>query len=175
MQQGSGLRTSQKAPWAGIRSTVLPAHWHSVRCLGCSSVQQGPPTRRSRGDFVRVASNIGPDGGGFEYALAQELLPDFNFEAQRVVWGTQLDGDARTLLCEIEDEGDFAATNGKMKEASTWLCDALASGPVAVVELEVDAKAEGIAWRTVKRAKRANAIVATKDGEAGSWRWRLPE
>jgi putative DNA primase/helicase len=131
-----------------------------------------PETKRR---FVRVASNIGPDGGGFEYVLRQELLPDFNFEAQRVVWGTQLDGDARTLLREIEDEGDSAATSGKMKEARAWLCDALASGPVAVVELEVDAKAEGIAWRTIKRAKRANAIVATKDGEAGSWRWRLPE
>jgi putative DNA primase/helicase len=133
-----------------------------------------PADQETKRRFVRVASNIGPDGGGFEYALTQELLPDFNFEAQRVVWGTQLDGDARTLLREIEDDGE-CATSGKMKQASAWLRDALTAGPVAVVELEVDAKAEGIAWRTIKRAKRANAVVATKDGEAGAWRWRLPE
>jgi putative DNA primase/helicase len=133
-----------------------------------------PVDQSAKRRFVRVASNIGPDGGGFEYVLAQELLPDFNFEAQRILWGAQLDGDARTLLSEIEDS-DEAAVSNKMKQASDWLGDALASGPVAVIELEADAKAEGIAWRTIKRAKRANRIVATKDGERGAGRWRMPK
>jgi hypothetical protein len=54
------------------------------------------------------------------------------------------------LLSEIEDSNEAAVSN-KMKQASDWLGDALAGGPVAVIELEADAKAEGIAWRTVKR------------------------
>lgn len=132
-----------------------------------------PVDQKAKRRFVRVASNIGPEDGGFEYTLAQELPPDLDFEAQRVVWGAELDGDARTLLREIEDDDESAGS--KMKQASAWLSDALAAGPVAVVELEADAKAEGIAWRTIKRAKRANGIIATKDGDAGGWRWRLPQ
>jgi len=118
--------------------------------------------------FVRVASNIGPDGGGFEYDLERVLLPDLDFKAQHVVWGKQLDGDARTLLSEVEDEP------AKGDEASAWLLARLANGPVAPVEIEADALSEGLAWKTVKRAKRTNGIVSEKDGMAGPWRWRLP-
>jgi len=47
---------------------------------------------------VRIASNIGPTGGGFEYTLFQELLVGCDFSAQRVAWGAKLNGSPRDLL-----------------------------------------------------------------------------
>src|SRR4029077_12137268 len=52
--------------------------------------------------LVRAKSNIGPDGGGYEYDLIQEPLVGLNFGAQRVAWGAPLDGTARQLLNEVE-------------------------------------------------------------------------
>ena len=70
--------------------------------------------------LVRVASNIGPDGGGFEYDLVRDLLPNFDFQAQFVRWGMQLDGPARTLLSEVEaeDRGEGSRT-AKMDKPAT--------------------------------------------------------
>jgi putative DNA primase/helicase len=120
--------------------------------------------------FLRVASNIGPEGGGFEYDLEQQLLPDFAFTAQHVVWGAQLDGDARTLLSEVEESPEPR----KRDQAKDWLLDRLAAGPVLQVDLEAAAKAEGISFRTLRRAKSDNQIVAERDGTTGVWHWRLP-
>jgi hypothetical protein len=53
--------------------------------------------------FGDLASNIGPEGGGFDYDLEQVLLPDYGFRAQQIVWGNQLESDPRTLLSEVED------------------------------------------------------------------------
>src|SRR5207342_3168413 len=37
--------------------------------------------------LVRIASNIGNTGGGYEYLLRQDLVLDHDFTAQRIVWG----------------------------------------------------------------------------------------
>jgi putative DNA primase/helicase len=140
------------------------------RVLFGAAKPRDPLTGKRR--FVRVASNIGPDGGGFEYDVEQVLLPDRNFAAQQVVWSTELEGDAQTLLSEIEDDSDNEPA--KIEKAGAWLRERLANGPVEVVELEADGRAVGHAWRTIRRAKFANAIVAEKNGKAGPWRWRLP-
>jgi hypothetical protein len=48
---------------------------------------------------VRIASNIGPTGGGFEYTLHQEPLIGYDdISAQRVDWGRKLTGSPRELL-----------------------------------------------------------------------------
>src|SRR6266404_7012708 len=56
--------------------------------------------------LVRVKSNLGPDGSGFEYSLFSAPVPGQSFGAQRVDWGDLLQGTARQLL-EVEnpDEG----------------------------------------------------------------------
>jgi putative DNA primase/helicase len=130
-----------------------------------------PPDAERKRRLVRVASNIGPDGGGFEYDLARALLPQHDFEAQFVRWGMQLDGDARTLLNEVEEQAAERGEFSKLAQAAEWLRAKLADGPVPVTDLEATAKALGLAWRTVRRAQRDNGIVAEK---AGVWRWRMP-
>jgi putative DNA primase/helicase len=74
-----------------------------------------------------VASNIGPDGGGFEYDVEQTLLPaPLDFTTQHVVWGIELQGEARALLSELEENPKPA----KIDRASHWLLTRLAAGPV---------------------------------------------
>jgi putative DNA primase/helicase len=49
--------------------------------------------------LVRIKSNIGPDGNGFEYGLAQEPLVGWDgLSGQRVVWGNPLIGAAREII-----------------------------------------------------------------------------
>ena len=75
--------------------------------------------------FVRIASNIGNSGGGYEYMLRQDLVFDHDFTAQRVVWGQYLDGSPLALLENIQDQ------KTKQKQAAELLT-VLAPGPAAV-------------------------------------------
>jgi hypothetical protein len=60
-------------------------------------------------------------------------------------------------------------------EAKKFLADFLANGPVLKTEIEEPAKANGIAERTLFRAKGDFGISAEKKGQNGQWQWRLPE
>jgi putative DNA primase/helicase len=124
--------------------------------------------------LVRAKSNIGPDGGGYQYDLVQEPLMDFSFGAQRVIWGDQLDGTARELLDDVEQPAK-GSTGDKGSAAGTWLLDTLATGAVPVRDLKPAATANCIGWRTVERAKEGLGIVAFKGGMSGGWFWRLPD
>ena len=68
--------------------------------------ESGLPPRRM---FVRAKSNIGLDGGGFEYALEQDEVGGIpGMFASVVTFGASVDGEARAILAEAEadPEGD---------------------------------------------------------------------
>jgi len=121
--------------------------------------------------LIRAKSNIGPDGGGFEFELTQEPLPGLDFTAQRVTWGQTLEGNAWELLKEAEqvEEGPASAARAI---AEQFLEATLADGAVSVEELIQAAKTEGIAKRTLERAKQALGIKAKRGG--ANWSWYLP-
>src|SRR5262249_11164138 len=48
--------------------------------------------------LVRIASNIGLTGGGFEYLLMQQPVPFHDFSAQHILWGNKLEGSPLDLL-----------------------------------------------------------------------------
>lgn len=121
-------------------------------------------TEDSPRKFVRIASNIGKSGGGFEYLLRQDLLPGFDFTAQRCVWGKALSGTPVELL------GDGQVQSQKLR-ALTFLDDILASGPVPVIDIKAAAVAHSISWPTVERAKtKLGTIVAEQKDKR--WWWR---
>jgi AAA domain len=67
----------------------------------------------------------------------------------------------------------------KQEEAEAFLKDALAAGPQPRAWIEKGAKAKGISWRTVERAKAALEVIVERRGEegrrgGGSYWWRLP-
>jgi putative DNA primase/helicase len=116
--------------------------------------------------LVRIASNIGPSGGGFEYTLFQAPLPPpHNFSAQRVQWGVQLRGSPRELL-----EATKRSAEG---EAAAFLSQFLSDGPKEQREVKDAADAHCHSWPTIRRAQKKLGIKPTQEGR--HWRWALPE
>jgi hypothetical protein len=73
-----------------------------------------------------------------------------------------------------------AVTGGKppaaRAAAKKFLLTVLAGGPMLVTEIEAAAKAEGIAARTLARAKAALGVVSEKGSmPEDPWTWRLPK
>lgn len=134
-------------------------------------------TAKGEGDsrmLARAKSNIGPDGGGFQYTL--ELAMAEEIEASVVRWGAPLEGSARDLLGDFEPIAD-----SPLDDAAEWLRSMLAGAEVKVRDLKREASAAGLGWRTVERAKAELGVTAEavgkSDGSRGvdHWCWRLPE
>jgi hypothetical protein len=62
---------------------------------------------------------------------------------------------------------------GPMSRAKDLLSSKLASGPIAMKEMEAEFKQAGISWRTAQRARALLKIPSMK--MKGSWYWCLPE
>jgi putative DNA primase/helicase len=61
-------------------------------------------------------------------------------------------------------------------EVGDWLRDFLNNGPMPVSEIKKMAKQDGLAWRTIERAKKRIGATATREGFAsgGRWMWAMP-
>ena len=59
-------------------------------------------------------------------------------------------------------------------EAADWLRDRLRAGAVPSSELRREAKINGIAWRTLQRAKSKIGARSFKNGQSG-WSWGMQE
>ena len=123
--------------------------------------------------FTRAKSNIGPDDGGFAYALERvEVAPDV--EGQRVQWLEPLQGTARELLADAEaqpDNDDGSSTAG----VDGFIRGLLADGAVPAKTVKADADGAGYSWRTLQRAANRMDIKRRKEGMKGGWMWSLPD
>lgn len=138
-----------------------------------ASTDEGLPSRR----FVaRAKSNIGPDGGGFDYQLHEaELTAHEGVIAAYVSWQGAIQGSARELLGAAEDEGQAGEDGRERDDAKSFLLSLLSDGPIAVTRIKVDATGAGYSWRTIERAKRDAGIEARKLGLKEGWVWALPK
>ncbi|SDM22681.1 putative DNA primase/helicase [Oryzisolibacter propanilivorax] len=117
--------------------------------------------------LARSKSNIGPDGGGFEYHLEQcEPLPEI--QASRIAWGKSVEGTARELLTDPEDEGDDLG-----KDAASFLRSLLEVGPMSAKDVFKDADGAGYSRDQIKRASQKIGVDKRKDGMGGGWMWAL--
>lgn len=123
--------------------------------------------------FVRSKSNIGPDGGGFRYALEQVQVPGHpGLFASRVRWGTALEGEARSLLATAEASGDPEERNA-LADAVEFLQSLLTDGPQQAKAIRSDGENAGHTWRTLHRAADKLNVDRRKEGMRGGWVWRL--
>ncbi|MBL8243171.1 MAG: hypothetical protein JNL89_03230 [Rhodanobacteraceae bacterium] len=122
--------------------------------------------------LARVKSNIGPDGGGIGYALDQ--VEGDGLPASVVRWGSGVEGSARDLLGEIEEDPE--TEREATKDTREWLRDLLSDGEMMVPDIQRAATAAGYAWRTVHRCREAVGIESRRDGFGPGARyfWRLP-
>ena len=132
-----------------------------------------PQDDGERWRLVRAKSNIGPDGGGFEYDLVQVPL-EGGIIGQGVQWGDALEGAARSLLAEIEAPAEPRATPA-IAGAKAWLAEFLGTGATRQTAIKQFAAEKGHSWATVRRAAEALGVCKEKTGFDGGWTWRMPK
>jgi len=121
--------------------------------------------------LMRAKSNISPDDGGFAYSLERvEVAPEV--EGQRVRWLEALQGTARELLTDAEEEPENE-DGSTAADLDGFLRGVLADGPVSAKVVRSDADGAGYGWRTVQRAAHRIGIERRKDGMRGGWVWAL--
>jgi hypothetical protein len=105
--------------------------------------------------------------------LGYRLVDEPVHGCARVEWLGVVEQDADRVLAPRESEDERDA----LRDASEFLTDLLASGPVAATDVERQRRAAGIAPRTLARAKKAMGVASRRVGgiaDQGSWQWSLP-
>lgn len=121
--------------------------------------------------LLRAKSNIGPDTGGFAYALVQDTLASYpGVIASSVRWGDPVEGTARELMAQAEEVDDSTADDSK-----DFLRSLLSAGARPAKEVYAEAEGAGYSRDAMKRAKARIGATAKKQGMSGGWLWCLPD
>ena len=122
---------------------------------------------------ARAKSNIAPDSGGVSYSINLATI-EGNIETTYAVWKGVIEGTAREILGDVEEDSENDVT--ERKNAEEFLTDLLSNGAVPTKQLESDARGAGYSWATIKRAlKRLGAEPFKELGSSNSrWKWQLP-
>lgn len=122
--------------------------------------------------LARAKSNVAPDEGGFSYTLERaEAQP--GIVSNRVVWGERIEGCAREILGDVEQNDDEHKT--LRDDAREFLATLLAHGPMDARLIKKDADGAGYSWSTMFRAARELGVEKEKAGMKDGWRWALPK
>ncbi len=117
-------------------------------------------------------SNLGPTPA----TLAFSLESTGEDSPPRVEWHGVDERSAHDLQRAYRDDGTASGesgTAGALAEASDWLRDELANGPKPKKDLLSAARAEGIAARTLERAKTEVGAVHSREGFGGPVLWSI--
>jgi hypothetical protein len=116
--------------------------------------------------LASTKSNLGPPPQSLIYSV--ERAGDVG----RIAWGGECELTADQLLAA--DCGKGSPGGAAVREAEEFLRSVLACGAKPANEIGEHAKAEGIAARTLQRAKKLLGIRSSKDGMTGAWHWEPP-
>jgi putative DNA primase/helicase len=125
--------------------------------------------------FLPVKNNLAPLGKGLSFRLEQRIVgePGKTIVASSVVW----ESDPLTITANeaLAAADELGIKKRPREEASDFLADILGAGPVLFAEIQDAAKAEGLAWTTVKRAKKKLHVKSHKLDKTNGWVWELPK
>jgi putative DNA primase/helicase len=146
--------------------------------MATAKVRDGDePDAATRRILVRTKSNIGLDGGGYNYSLEPQAVPKYpGMFAACVLWGEGIEGTAKQLLATAEADTD-PDEQSEHKNAEDWLRDMLnETAGMPAGEVIKTAKANGYAERTIYRVKNRLRLVvkATGFGKERVSMWSLP-
>lgn len=115
--------------------------------------------------FLPTKNNLAPFRGGLAYRVTTGKTPRIEWEEQAV-------------MLTADDAMEARGGPDPIAEACAWLEGELAGGAMVDAShlLEL-AKAAGISERTLRRAKEAIGVKATRNGfgPGGGWQWSLPK
>jgi hypothetical protein len=160
-------------PPKAVQSKAINAFTGSLAFVASSRTAfvcvEEPETERRL--LLPVKSNIGPLAAGIAYRIEQTQT-DRGIEATRIMWDSEpVDITVSEALAAAAEEN--RAGSGR-REAEEFLEGYLETGPMPADKVKEAAEANGIARRTLERAKRRLRVVSEKDGYQGIWVWRLP-
>lgn len=133
-------------------------------------VTEEPDTDRRL--LLPVKSSMAAHPAGLGLHLEQRD-PGAGVEASHVVWSNDpvmITADEALAASACAKPADNA-----VRDAEDWLADLLRAGPISANDAQEQARAAGIAERTLRRAKKTLRIITRKDDFDGGWRWYLPE
>lgn len=130
------------------------------------------PSDESRRMLVAGKNNLAPRQDGFAFAISGQPV--------RVQWDSKpvtMSADECLRAQPRVGTGNPAgeSRSSALSEAVDWLEAVLAEGPRPASEIKKLAREDGIAARTLDRAKTALKIVAQLEGFKGRWVWSLPD
>ncbi len=109
--------------------------------------------------------NVAQDPNGLAYRISDG----------RVVWEidpVRMHADD-AFKAELKVGSESSSRGAERREASEWIREQLANGPVPSNQMIADAKENGIAERTLRRALKEMGGQSKKDGD--KWVWCLPD
>jgi putative DNA primase/helicase len=122
--------------------------------------------------LARAKSNIGPDAGGFEYHLEQcEPLPEI--PASRIAWGKAVEGTARALLTEPDEE--IAEITAGKTDLPMLMWAELKDGCRQSKTVEAALVGMGYSRKQVRTIREKMGIKPRKGGMDDGWYWALPD
>lgn len=126
--------------------------------------------------LVRGKNNLAPATKALAYSFSvrevgRDPKTDQTIHAPHIIWHPK---HVDVTAAEAMQAATEAKSPTARDEAKTFLADILANGPVTKNDIEEAANANGVAARTLFRAKSSLKIIAKKDGPNGEWTWRLP-
>lgn len=143
-----------KSIYRGIGSIDVTAAARSVLLVGADAKD------RNRRAVVQIKNNLAPVADSIGYSMT-----DGQF-----AWTGISDLTAADILAP---DGAKRIAHS-VEEAMVFLEDTLATGPMNSTDIKEEAKRNGIAERTLYRAKKELGVNARKENWNGGWRWSLP-
>jgi len=126
--------------------------------------------------LLPVKNNLAPLGKGLAFRLEPRIVgdPENGVLASAVVWDHSHIATIADQALRAADEQASGAKRAK-KEGVDFLRDLLAAGPVPATKIRDEAAGAGLAWATVRRAKKSLGVRSCKSGMAGGWLWEMPK
>jgi putative DNA primase/helicase len=118
--------------------------------------------------MLPVKNNIGDDRLGYQYHIAEKLIHfgGQTFKSSYIVWDQTTKRSVSELISPPK-----SSKSSVVDDAKSFLEEELANKSLPVEQIKASAKAAGISWPSVNRAKKAMAISSSKVGDG--WVWTL--
>ncbi len=130
------------------------------------------PNDGERRLFLPTKNNVGPEGTGLGFRVGAQVTTS-GIVAPAIFWDTlpvTMNADEVLSATSVFPPREAPARNA----AEDFLRNLLRGGALPVAEVQSEAKAAGMAWATVRRAKDTMHLVASKSGLDGGWQWSMP-
>ena len=122
--------------------------------------------------FLHAKNNLAAPPQGLAFRLEQTIVGE-GIVTSRVKW----EREPVTMTANEALAADAASNESRIAsdEAECFLRELLTDGAVPSEKVKSEAKAAGLAWATVRRAKTRLGITSYKDGMKGGWSCALPK